>query len=323
MSTPAINRTLPYDANSEIASVNYNGNVSFVVHLLRIVPLLIYMRFATLLFGKILLSSHPNLAHRSIRYQRLVRRLILISALLLSLLIWLIETEFMGFFLKYVIVSPLPLAQNCNQSNQPVKKQLPTLKYFQKITPKLWILPPRILTESFVTLKLIALNSIINKYDSLANGGDYDDDTLIVGAPLGYFALELSRIEDILVEFFENCELGRSGYLLVNPIRHNTSVLLTNFQQFIGGRLHKRRDLSTHSDDLTIMCTAQAAYRSLNAKRSHSVNCIDDFRKFVATNAVAADAEYYEWARRGGGGGVVGRRRGSSVVHERAVERDY
>lgn len=63
------------------------------------------MRFATLLFGKILLSSHPNLLLRSERYQRLFKQLILISALLLSMLIWLIETEFMGFFLKYVIVS--------------------------------------------------------------------------------------------------------------------------------------------------------------------------------------------------------------------------
>lgn len=75
------------------------------VQLLRIGPLLIYMRFATLLFGKILLSSHPNLLVRSERYQRLFKQLILISALLLSMLIWLIETEFMGFFLKYVIVS--------------------------------------------------------------------------------------------------------------------------------------------------------------------------------------------------------------------------
>lgn len=98
-----INRTA---ANSNgTASAYLDGtNAHVVMHLVRIGPVLIYMRFATLMFSKILLTSHPNLSDRSARYQRLVKRLIFISALMLSLLIWLVETEFMGFFLKYVIV---------------------------------------------------------------------------------------------------------------------------------------------------------------------------------------------------------------------------
>lgn len=157
------------------------------------------------------------------------------------------------------------------------------------------VLPPRVLTETFVTLKLIALNSIISKYDALASG---EAEALSPPSSLGYFAIELSRIEDILTEFFENCELGRSGYFLVNPIRSHTSTLLHTFQQFIGGRLHKTRDVHATSDDMATL--PLAGYRSLNAKRSHSVNCIDDFRKFVQHND-----KTYEWtaSARGGIGG--------------------
>lgn len=106
---------LPIPAGSMIngisngTSANETTNANYDVHvgiqLLRIGPLIIYMRFATILFSKILMTSHPNLSDRSARYQRLVKQLILISALLLSMLIWLIDTEFVGFFLKYVIVN--------------------------------------------------------------------------------------------------------------------------------------------------------------------------------------------------------------------------
>lgn len=147
----------------------------------------------------------------------------------------------------------------------------------QKISPKLWIFPPRIITESFVTLKLLALNSLISKYESMAS----DTDSL-APAFLGFRALELSRIEDILVEFFENCELGRSGYLLINPIRLHTSTMLSQFQEFVDGRLYKVRDKNETADDLEALPLMH--YRSLNAKRSHSVNCLDDFRKFVEHN---------------------------------------
>lgn len=93
------------------------------------------------------------------------------------------------------------------------------------------------------------------------------------------------------MEFFENCELGRSGYLLVNPIRKNTSALLASFEQFInGGLLHKRRHLDVTQDDLATQ--PQLAYRSLNAKRSHSVNCIDDFKKLARQNSFAQE---FQW----------------------------
>lgn len=107
MSWFTLNRNVAASINvtNETPTANYDLQSWHVgVHLLRIGPLIIYMRFATLMFAKILLSSHPNLGERSLRYQRLIKRLILCSALLLSMLIWLIETEFMGFFLKYVIV---------------------------------------------------------------------------------------------------------------------------------------------------------------------------------------------------------------------------
>lgn len=291
--------------NETAATAHFDDSPIHVgVQLLRIGPLMVYMRFATLMFGKVLLSSHPNLGDRSERYQRLVKRLILISALLLSMLIWLIETEFMGFFLKYVIV-------NINLSTLSCHPQSPSLSLPpQKITPQLWIFPPRILTESFVTLKLIALNGIISKYDTLANGTGEDGQLELAPSTLGFFALELSRIEDILVEFFENCELGRSGYLLVNPIRNNTSPLLATFQQFINGRLYKKRNVQVTADDLATL--PLLAYRSLNAKRSHSVNCIDDFRKFVAHNNEREGEEEEGWTRRyvgdaggGGGGGIL------------------
>lgn len=89
---------------NETGTHNQNQTVLVGVQLLRLVPLLIYLRFATMMFGKILLSSHPSLSSHSLRYQRLVHRLIFISSLLLSMLVWLIETEFMSFFVKYVIV---------------------------------------------------------------------------------------------------------------------------------------------------------------------------------------------------------------------------
>lgn len=131
--------------------------------------------------------------------------------------------------------------------------------FFQKVVPKLWIFPPRIITESFVTLKLFAMNGVISKYDALT--ADTDS---ITGAPLGYLALELNRIEDILVEFFENCELGRSGYLLVNPIRRQASALLREFQQFVDGRLKRKRDPNSTVDDLAAL--DHVLYRSLNAR---------------------------------------------------------
>lgn len=96
-----MNRTSP-PGNDSLAS--YNPTLLVGVQLLRLGPLLVYMRIATIMFSNILLSSHPNLSDRSLRYQRLVKRLIFISSLLLSMLIWLIETEFMNFFLKYCIV---------------------------------------------------------------------------------------------------------------------------------------------------------------------------------------------------------------------------
>lgn len=96
------------------------------------------------------------------------------------------------------------------------------------------------------------------------------------------------------MEFFENCELGRSGYLLVNPIRKSTSTLLASFQQFIhGGLLDKRRHLDVTHDDLATL--PQLAYRSLNAKRSHSVNCIDDFKKLTRQNSLAQE---FQWPLR-------------------------
>lgn len=99
-----INRTA---ANSNATTSAYfdDTNVHVLLNFLRIGPVLIYLRFATLMFGKMLMTSHPNLSDRSARYQKLVKRLIFISAMLLSMLIWLVETEFMGFFLKYVIVN--------------------------------------------------------------------------------------------------------------------------------------------------------------------------------------------------------------------------
>lgn len=149
------------------------------------------------------------------------------------------------------------------------------------MTPKLWVLPPRIITESFVALKLCALNSVLNKYEEMSA---LETDS----SPIRYFALELNRIEDILVEFFENCELGRSGYLLVNPIRMNTATILRQFQQFVDGRLYKRRTvLNSTADDLATL--PHVAYRSLNARRSHSVHCIDDFHKFISHNHKSCD----------------------------------
>lgn len=143
-----------------------------------------------------------------------------------------------------------------------------------------------------MTLKLIALNSIISKYDSLASSTE-EVVPVLASSGRGFFSIELSRIEDILVEFFENCELGRSGYLLVNPIRNNASTLLASFQQFIHGRLLKRRHENTTVDDLATL--PHLAYRSLNAKRSHSVNCIDDFKKFTRQNSFVPD---FEWPLR-------------------------
>lgn len=144
------------------------------------------------------------------------------------------------------------------------------------MTPKLWIIPPRIITESFVALKLCALNSVLRKYEEMAA---LETDS----SPIRYFALELNRIEDILVDFFENCELGRSGYLLVSPIRMSAAELLRQFQRFVDGSLSKRsRDMNSTADDLATLPPYK--YRSLNARRSHSVNCIDEFHKFVSHN---------------------------------------
>lgn len=290
---PPINDT----KNNSTSTANYDQSWHAGVQLLRIVPLMVYMRYATLMFAKILLAAHPNLSDRSIRYQNLVKRLILCLALLLSMLIWLIETEFMSFFLKYVIVYNYP----------PINNPTPVVVSFdpcpfQKLTPQHWFLPPRVLTETFVTLKLIALNSIISKYDAMASGEAEPLSPTV--SSLGFFAIELSRMEDILVEFFENCELGRSGYLLVNPIRKHTSSLLKDFQKFIDGRLYKIRDVQTTADDLATL--PLAGYRSPNSRRSHSVNCIDDFRKFVTHN----DKEY-DWTNGGGAGRRLERNEGA------------
>lgn len=179
------------------------------------------------------------------------------------------------------------------------------------MSPKLWILPPRIITESFVAVKLIALSSFIDKYEALA--GDTDS---LVSPHIGYLTLELNRIEDILVEFFENCELGRSGYLLVNPIREHTGALLDHFHQFVEGRLvHRTRNPNSTVDDLAAL--PQNVYRSLNARRSHSVNCIEDFKKFVREKNEEEEDEFGVRrrtvqglpSRRVGEGGVLGRRR--------------
>lgn len=261
-----INRTTN---NNETAAADSN-HVHVGITLLRVGPVMVYLRFCTIIFTKFLLASHPNLAQRSATYQRLVKRLIFVSSLLLGMLIWIIETEFMGFFLKYVVVREL-----LELTQFVLLAYIPSL--LQKISPKLWIFPPRIITESFVTLKLLALNSLISKYEAMAS----DTDSL-APAFLGFRALELSRIEDILAEFFENCELGRSGYLLINPIRMHTSTMLSQFQEFVDGRLYKMRDKTVTADDLEVL--PPIPYRSLNAKRSHSVNCIDDFRKFVEHN---------------------------------------
>lgn len=137
-----------------------------------------------------------------------------------------------------------------------------------------------------MTLKLICLNSIISKYESLSYNEEDDADSAEGSrgtvSTLGLFSFELNRIEDILAEFFENCELGRSGYLLVNPIRNQASVLLSQFQQFISGNVlyKKRHDPSLTVDDLATL--PQIVYRSQNARRSHSVNCIGDFKKFAS-----------------------------------------
>lgn len=98
-----INRTS--NNNNNETTTHFNKNVHMGFTILRVGPLMVYLRFSTLIFSRFLIASHPNLSERSVNYQRLIKRLIFISSVLLGMLIWIIETEFMGLFLKYVIVS--------------------------------------------------------------------------------------------------------------------------------------------------------------------------------------------------------------------------
>lgn len=144
----------------------------------------------------------------------------------------------------------------------------------QQFRPRFWLFSPKFITECFVTLKLITLHFLLSKYEAM-NGADSVSGlpTLLLGG---------NRIEDMIMAFFENCELGRNGYLLVSPIRRNTTQLLVHFQQYVSGHLERRAPPHRRSmDDDLFVVRKSKKYRSLNAKRSHSENCVADFRKFM------------------------------------------
>lgn len=254
-----------------------NLNEEFIrvgLNLFRVGPLMFYLKFATAIFVKLLLAPQHNFVQRSATYQRLTLRIIFVCSLLLSMLIWLVETEFMGFFLKYVLV----INAICNKPKSPLNIAI----LFQKSPPSFWIFPSKFITESFVALKLFVLNLLINKYETLA-----EDTASDVTAGLLLGSVELSRIEDMILEFFENCELGRCGYLLLNPIRERTEKVLVLFQYFVNGHdvkaaIRKKKEFAPKAvtiDDLTLSKTYQ--YKTMNAKRSHSANCILDFKKLI------------------------------------------
>lgn len=79
--------------------------LKLILNVLRLIPVLIYLKYATAIFGKLLLfPQSETLNRRSLYYQKLTMRLVFVTSLLLSMLVWLVETQFMGFLLKYVMV---------------------------------------------------------------------------------------------------------------------------------------------------------------------------------------------------------------------------